>query len=62
MEEITEEADYYSMFDDGHEFSQTDWSHLLTNKINSCKWKYTECDDIKIKMNMEAALRQQILK
>ena len=51
MEEITEEANYYSMLDDDHVFSQTGQNHQQTNKIDASKWKDVECDDVKMHTN-----------
>ena len=52
MDEITEEADCYSILDDDHVFSQIGWSHVFSNRVNTTKWKDKECDYIKtLKMN-----------
>ena len=48
MEEISSDTENYSVFDDGHVLSKTDWSHVLDNEVDITRWKG---NDIKIHAN-----------
>ena len=37
MEEISSDNEYYSMFDNDHVLSKTNWSYILDNKVDVTK-------------------------
>ena len=50
MEEATKEADHCSALDDDRVFAHTNWSNVLSNKVDAPKWKGTECNHVKAHM------------